>query len=173
MAHASFPGTDKHGKQILLPIPQTVGLRAGREPGSCNRRAERFCSCAEVRDRGLSSAEKAKCLVQLLPLCAGPHAGGRWCRASQTSNAPWARPAICSLPFPPLSPCLFSLPPSLSLSLYSSLCLFSLVPSTFSALPCLSLTFFSLLFVSLSLPLSESKFRGIGENEAESERNPK
>lgn len=58
MAHASFPGTDKHGEQILLPIPQAVGLRAGREPGSCSRRKERFCSCAEVRDRGLGSAEK-------------------------------------------------------------------------------------------------------------------
>lgn len=68
MAHASFPGTNKHGERILLPTPQAVGLRSGRESGSCSRRAERFCSCVKVRDKGLDSAEKAKCLVQLLPL---------------------------------------------------------------------------------------------------------
>lgn len=68
MAHTSFPGTDKHGEQILLPTPQAVDLRVGREPGSCSRRIERLSGCAEVRDRGLGSAEKAKCLIQLLPL---------------------------------------------------------------------------------------------------------
>lgn len=67
MARASFPDPDKLGEQTLLPTPLAVGLRAGREPGGCSRRAERFCSWAEVRDRGLGSAEKAKRLGQLLP----------------------------------------------------------------------------------------------------------
>lgn len=173
MAHPSFPGTDKHGEHTLLPIPQAVGLRAAREPGSCSRR-ERFCSCAEVRDRVLGSAEKAKFPVQLLLLCAGPHPGGRWCRASQLSSAPWARPVGCSLPSPPLSPQACALPPLLPFFLlFLPLPLFSLGSSTFPALPCFCLTFLCLLFVSLCLPLSESKFRGIGESEAESERNPK
>lgn len=120
----------------LWASEQAGGLAAAAEG------QEGSSSWAEVRYRDLSSAETAKCLVQLLPLCAGPHAGGRHCRASQCSHAGWARVVLPST----LTTGLLSLPhPSpYFFLLFLLLSLFSLGPSATSGFltPSLSLMLF-------------------------------